>query len=285
MPVPVVTLVGRKYGERCGYSILTNLGVTQTIAEAAANMSPSRCAWRPTRRSRLKSKTRPRRPPARPLDRHARAHPAPGTGVPGGPGATLSGGARRHARWLKRQRGPSARHEARDGSRPVTWPSRGPRPKRSSPVPRATVSAGWRTWCWRRTARRAVTSHGADPCAQRRGLRAARSPRALRACGTAGKGGRGRGGDREPAPPVELQPAFAPAQRHLGIRPGERGDSEGALAAFEAAVAIDPKHARTWNNLGNAQRALGRPRMPSTRSSARCRCARTIGWLQPTSAR
>jgi len=32
MNVPVVTLVGRKHSERCGYSILTNLGVPQTIA-------------------------------------------------------------------------------------------------------------------------------------------------------------------------------------------------------------------------------------------------------------
>ena len=30
--VPVVTLVGKRHGERSGYSILTNLGVTQTIA-------------------------------------------------------------------------------------------------------------------------------------------------------------------------------------------------------------------------------------------------------------
>jgi predicted O-linked N-acetylglucosamine transferase (SPINDLY family) len=33
MGVPVVTLVGRRHGERSTYSILRNLGVTQTIAE------------------------------------------------------------------------------------------------------------------------------------------------------------------------------------------------------------------------------------------------------------
>jgi predicted O-linked N-acetylglucosamine transferase (SPINDLY family) len=32
MNVPVVTLVGRKHGERSTYSILANLGVTQTVA-------------------------------------------------------------------------------------------------------------------------------------------------------------------------------------------------------------------------------------------------------------
>jgi predicted O-linked N-acetylglucosamine transferase (SPINDLY family) len=34
--VPVVTLVGRKHGERCGYSMLTNLGATQTIAASGS---------------------------------------------------------------------------------------------------------------------------------------------------------------------------------------------------------------------------------------------------------
>jgi protein O-GlcNAc transferase len=36
MNVPVVTLVGRKHGERSTYSILTNLGVTQTIATSGS---------------------------------------------------------------------------------------------------------------------------------------------------------------------------------------------------------------------------------------------------------
>ena len=33
MGVPVVTLAGRRHGERTSYSILTNLGVTDTIAQ------------------------------------------------------------------------------------------------------------------------------------------------------------------------------------------------------------------------------------------------------------
>jgi len=36
MGVPVVTLVGRKHGERCGYSMLANLGVTQTVATSGS---------------------------------------------------------------------------------------------------------------------------------------------------------------------------------------------------------------------------------------------------------
>jgi len=31
--VPVVTLVGKRHGERSAYSILANLGVTQTVAQ------------------------------------------------------------------------------------------------------------------------------------------------------------------------------------------------------------------------------------------------------------
>ena len=36
MGVPVVTLVGRKHGERCGYSMLANLGVMQTVATSGS---------------------------------------------------------------------------------------------------------------------------------------------------------------------------------------------------------------------------------------------------------
>jgi protein O-GlcNAc transferase len=36
MNVPVVTLVGRKHGERCGYSMLANLGATQTVAASGS---------------------------------------------------------------------------------------------------------------------------------------------------------------------------------------------------------------------------------------------------------
>jgi predicted O-linked N-acetylglucosamine transferase (SPINDLY family) len=34
MGVPVVTLAGRRHGERCAYSILANLGVMQTVAHS-----------------------------------------------------------------------------------------------------------------------------------------------------------------------------------------------------------------------------------------------------------
>jgi len=36
MGVPVVTLVGTRHGERSSFSILSNLGVTQTVAHAPA---------------------------------------------------------------------------------------------------------------------------------------------------------------------------------------------------------------------------------------------------------
>jgi predicted O-linked N-acetylglucosamine transferase (SPINDLY family) len=37
MHVPVVTLVGRKHGERCAYSILANLGAMQTVAASGSD--------------------------------------------------------------------------------------------------------------------------------------------------------------------------------------------------------------------------------------------------------
>ena len=36
MGVPVVTLVGRQHGERCGYSMLANLGAMQTVATSGS---------------------------------------------------------------------------------------------------------------------------------------------------------------------------------------------------------------------------------------------------------
>jgi predicted O-linked N-acetylglucosamine transferase (SPINDLY family) len=36
MGVPVVALAGRKHSERCAYSILANLGVTQTVAQTGS---------------------------------------------------------------------------------------------------------------------------------------------------------------------------------------------------------------------------------------------------------
>jgi predicted O-linked N-acetylglucosamine transferase (SPINDLY family) len=36
MGVPVVTLVGAKHGERCGYSMLANLGAMQTVAASGS---------------------------------------------------------------------------------------------------------------------------------------------------------------------------------------------------------------------------------------------------------
>ena len=36
------------------------------------------------------------------------------------------------------------------------------------------------------------------------------------------------------------------------------GETQGAIEAFERVLRLDPAHARSWNNLGNAQRTLGR---------------------------
>ena len=44
MGVPVVTLVGKRHGERTGYSMLANLGVTDTIAQSGCGVRRDRRA-------------------------------------------------------------------------------------------------------------------------------------------------------------------------------------------------------------------------------------------------
>ncbi len=46
MGVPVVTLVGRRHGERTSYSILANLGVTETVAQSGREYRRHRRAAR-----------------------------------------------------------------------------------------------------------------------------------------------------------------------------------------------------------------------------------------------
>src|SRR5205814_811517 len=56
---------------------------------------------------------------------------------------------------------------------------------------------------------------------------------------------------------LTLNPRFVQAHHYRGILLGEAGDTNGAVAAFEETLRIDPGHARAWNNLGKMQRALG----------------------------
>ena len=56
---------------------------------------------------------------------------------------------------------------------------------------------------------------------------------------------------------VALAPRDARAFNELGILRADAGEAGRAVDAFTRAVTIDPAYARAWNNLGNAERALG----------------------------
>src|SRR5207302_8246223 len=82
MGVPVVTLCGKKHGERTSYSILENLGVSETVATSGsdyvdiavrlATESGFMCAVRAAIRAGLAHSRLPRwqRPPRRPQPRN-----------------------------------------------------------------------------------------------------------------------------------------------------------------------------------------------------------------------
>ena len=67
MGVPVVTLRGRKHGERTSASILTNLGATQTIADSGSAYVDIavRLATDPTSRARSRRRSVPESPSRR----------------------------------------------------------------------------------------------------------------------------------------------------------------------------------------------------------------------------
>jgi len=57
---------------------------------------------------------------------------------------------------------------------------------------------------------------------------------------------------------LALAPRDAQAYNELGILRADAGDTAGALDCFRRAVTIDTSYARAWNNVGNAERAAGR---------------------------
>ncbi len=68
MGVPVVTLVGGRHAERTSYSILSNLGVTETIAQTGRDYVEHRRA--PCDRSAIHANGRARASPPRSGIRH-----------------------------------------------------------------------------------------------------------------------------------------------------------------------------------------------------------------------
>ena len=107
MGVPVVTLVGKRHGERTSYSILRNLGVTATIASTGRDYVEiaGRLADDPAFRADVRTAICRR---ARPVaaGRHGRPHPQSGGGVSRGAQRTR---ARRLGRRLTIMADPASR--------------------------------------------------------------------------------------------------------------------------------------------------------------------------------
>ena len=57
---------------------------------------------------------------------------------------------------------------------------------------------------------------------------------------------------------LALAPRDARGYNELGILCSDAGETDRAIAAFTRAAQIDPRYARAWNNLGNALREAGR---------------------------
>ena len=304
MGVPVVTLVGKRHGERSAYSILHNLGVTQTVAQAGreyvdiavrlaedaafsrevrdaiAREACARRRWSTCRRTRATSRRRTSRRCAEApevLDAAGVADPAllPIRGSTAAERATsprarasiAAGAARRRLRLPRNERAGRVRmlrSRAHEGLRQIRA-ARSPTSKARSRSIRAM---------------RAPTTSSAS-CASTTGSRSARSRRSrarpsstrvTRAHGTTSAArcattvGSTRRGRRSRAP-SQADPRYALASANLGValsRP--RPTMRMRRVRSLRALAIDPEHrARADGARGPATR--GRP---PRRGLARC---------------
>ena len=257
MGVPVVTLVGRRHAERTSYSILTNLGVTETIAQTggeyvdiAVRLATDPAFMRAVR-TRIAAALR-----AFGADRHAGAYAQSRARVPRGARAAR---ARSAGRWP---------NEAADDSR-----RRGARGR--------ALAAGRRRYRRRATRVRAAgREHGTRAMAAAAHLHAVRLRRARRATRHRARAHVGvgaaldpddalahyawaeleeRAGDRvrrsrASQRAVALQPNFVAAHQRLGILHGERGDAQRAARCVLAA----------------SSRSIRATRAASTTSATRC---------------
>ncbi len=114
MGVPVVTLCGRRHGERSTYSILANLGVLDTVAHSASDYVAIAARLADDRAFRAQSEGGdPRRPRRIAADRHGRAHPQSRARLSDGARAALSGRARGSALMAAAGTGPARVERAR----------------------------------------------------------------------------------------------------------------------------------------------------------------------------
>ena len=223
MRIPVVTLVGKRHGERTTYSILRNLGVGQTIAQSGREFVAIavRLAEDVAFRAEV-SEAIARGLAILAAGRHAGARASSGGRVPNGAG---HGGACRRERLNAAMADPrlaaiAQRLAARD------------------------AAAGCAL------ADALLTDPGLTPVDRISGL-------VLRARGREMQGDHARAiADLEAA--LVLDPRQAWLWNELGLACSDAGRPGPALAAFEQATRADPRHARAWNNLANALRAAGR---------------------------
>ena len=220
MAVPVVTLCGRKHGERTSYSILANLGVLETVANSGPEYVDSRRA--PGRRCRVRCRgavAHPRGPRALGADRHAGAYPPPRGRLPASARALYTGRATRRmkdaSRRLQRARQDMAQGRvaaARDDGR------RSARERRRVSVCRAGTSRPRRLCPAGEAARdRAAPRAGRD----RRGSRGSgRRATSWQKCWRPAATRRARRPSLADA--VRLAPAFTQAWFYLGILEGEQ---------------------------------------------------------------
>ena len=166
----------------------------------------------------------------------------------------------RRTRWPRLRPGPEA----------TAWPTRGSdRPKRRCREGARPLRLRWRPPCSPPPVPRRKRGAARWSCARRPTRSCAIFRRAiddLRAALALGR------------PDARLH-------NRLGILLADAGDLAGGIAAFTAAVTIDPAHGRAWTNLGNALRSAGRTRRSDGRAcSAPCRPRRTTGSRGTTSA-
>ena len=218
--------VGKRHAERTAYSMLENLGVTETVASSGREYVDlaSRLATDHAFARAVREKIRAGLAGS-PLDRHARARAPPRGGVPR---SASTRGAGRPAR---------ARGAGLDMSRA------------SLAAIEAHLSAGDPAAA--RTAADALLAGTAIPLAERvaalklraRAHEAMSNPRAAIV-------------DLEGV--LALTPGDARACNELGLVCADAGEKAHALEAFRRATRLDAGFARGWNNYGNALRAAGR---------------------------